>query len=173
MKKMIIVALMAVTGLVAMSAESKNNNPELLAISLIAKYEGFRSTVYKCPGGRTTIGYGFADPDIVAKGTITRKEADRILGKMVRSNLKFIRTKLPGLTPSQQAAVCSFVHNFGRQGLLNSTYYKMLKAGKYAQARVECMKWVHVKKWNSKTNQYDSVVLKGLVSRRSHECRYL
>lgn len=171
MRKMII-AMLLIGGIV-MSSEAVVQNAELLAINMIAKFEGFRSEPYTCPGGHLTIGYGFADPEIVAKGRITRKEADRILGKLVRADLAFIQKKVPGLNVRQQAAVCSFIHNFGRQGFLSSTYCKKLKAKDIAGAKAELAKWVHVKKWDKKQQKYVTEVAPGLVKRRDYEARYL
>lgn len=167
-----IIAMLLIGGFV-MSSEAVVQNAELLAINMIAKFEGFRSKPYTCPGGHLTIGYGFADPEIVAKGKITRKEADRILGKLVRADLAFIQKKVPGLNVRQQAAVCSFIHNFGRQGFLDSTYCKRLREGNFAAAKTELMKWVHVKKWNKEKKLYETVVAPGLVTRREYESRYL
>lgn len=167
-----IIAMLLIGGFV-MSSEAVVQNAELLAINMIAKFEGFRSKPYTCPGGHLTIGYGFADPEIVAKGKITRKEADRILGKLVRSDLAFIQKKVPGLNVRQQAAVCSFIHNFGRQGFLDSTYCKRLREGNFAAAKAELVKWVHVKKWNKEKKLYETVVSPGLVTRREYESRYL
>lgn len=156
-----------------MSSEAVVNNPELLAIHIIAKFEGFSATPYECPGGHKTIGYGFSDPEIVARGSMTRQEADKILGKMVRSNLAFIKTRLPKLTVKQQAVVCSFIHNFGRQGFLDSQFYQKLKVGNIASARTELKRWVHIKIWNPKQNKYIPTVSNGLIRRREYECRYL
>ena len=167
-----IIAMLLIGGFV-MSSEAVTMNAELMAINMIAKFEGFRSEPYTCPGGHLTIGYGFADPEIVAQGKITRKEADKIMGKLVRADLAFIQKKVPGLNVRQQAAVCSFIHNFGRQGFLDSTYCKRLREGNFAAAKTELMKWVHVKKWNKEKKLYETVVAPGLVTRREYESRYL
>jgi len=168
MKKMII-ALGLVGGMIMtiMAAESRaanpaNNNAELLAIATIAKFEGFSAKPYKCPGGKMTIGYGFTD-DLVKKGTITRQEADRELGKRVRKELVFIRTHVKGLTPRQEAAVVSFVYNVGHQAFLDSTFLKKLKASDMTAAREEIQKWVYSK----------DKKLKGLIRRRQAEAKLL
>ena len=116
MKKMVMIALCLMGGIMtAITTAAKknpaNSNPELLAISMIAKYEGFYSKPYTCPGGKRTIGYGFTDEELVKKGTITKTEADRILGKKVRAELAFLRTQVSGLTPKQEAACVSFIYN--------------------------------------------------------------
>jgi len=169
MKKMMIVALLIGGAIMAAAiAATKpenpaNNNPELLAIHMIAKHEGFRSTPYKCPGGKMTIGYGFTDEALVKKGTITRKEADRELGIRVRAELAFLRKQVSGLTPKQEAALVSFIYNVGQGAFLKSTLLKRVKEGNWKAAQQEMMRWVYA---NGK-------VMKGLVARRKSEAKYL
>ena len=159
--------LMVATGCDVKAAQTKfnqaNSNPELLAISMIAKYEGFYSKTYVCPGGKKTIGYGFTDEDLVKKGSITKADADRILGKKVRDELAFLRTQVQGLSPKQEAACVSFIYNLGRGNFLKSTFLKKLKARDFKAAQVECSKWVYAK----------GTKLNGLVKRRAAEAKWL
>ena len=159
--------LMVATGCDVKAAQTKanqaNSNPELLAISMIAKYEGFSDKVYTCPGGHKTIGYGFTDADLVKKGTITRAEADKVLGKKVRAELAFLREHVKGLTPKQEAACVSWIYNLGRGNFLNSTFLKKLKARDFKAAQIECNKWVYAK----------GTKLNGLVKRRAAEAKWL
>lgn len=145
------------------AAEKKVENAELLAISMIAKYEGFSPKVYVCPGGKKTIGYGFTNPSLIAKGTITRKEADYELGKEVRKRLAVIRKHCKGLTPRQEAAACSLMYNIGESAFLNSTFLKKLKANDLVNARAE------IKRWNKSGGK----VLAGLVKRRNAEAAWI
>jgi len=161
--KLIVGVMLMSTTIGCEAASAANNNPELLAISLIAKHEGFRAKVYICPGGKKTIGYGFTDADLIAKGTITRAEADKELGKRVRKELAFLRSKISGLTPKQEAACVSWIYNLGRGNFLNSTFYKKLKAKDFAAAKVECNKWVYA----------GGKKLNGLVKRRAAEAAWL
>ena len=166
MKQAIGVVIMTIAMMVCGCSEAaapKRENAEILAISMIAKYEGFRAKVYICAGGKKTIGYGFTDPALIAKGTITRKEADRHLGILVRKELRFLNAKISGLSERQKAACVSFIYNLGRSAFLNSTMFKRLKERNFAAAATECNRWVHC---NGK-------VLKGLVKRRAAEARYL
>lgn len=167
----VIVALMLVMGAI-MNVDAKDN-AELLAISLIAKYEGFSAEVYPCPGGHKTIGYGFADPSLVARGHMTRAEADKELGKIVRNELEFVNKRLPSLTAKQKAAVVSFIFNFGRTKFLNSKYYAQLKAGNMANAKTELLEWCNVTRINRVTNLPELVKLDGLVKRRTAEAAWL
>lgn len=146
-----------------MEVNAANNNAELLAIHLIAKHEGYRAKPYMCPGGQMTIGYGFTDKALVAKGYLTRKEADHELGKKVRSELAFLRKHVAGLTPKQEAAAVSFIYNVGRGNFLSSTFYKRLKSNRISEAASEIKRWVYAK----------GVVLDGLVTRRAEESKYI
>lgn len=168
MKKIILILIgaMLMSGCdveAAAKVNPANSNPELLAISMIAKYEGFSDKVYMCPGGHKTIGYGFTDDDLVKKGTITRADADKVLGKKVRAELAFLRTQVQGLTPKQEAACVSFIYNLGRGNFLKSTFLKKLKAKDFTAAQVECCKWVYAK----------GTKLNGLVKRRAAEAKWL
>ena len=159
------IALLLIGGSVIMSSSAAklNENAELLAISMIAKYEGFSATPYKCPGGYLTIGYGFADPDIVARGVISRKDADYELGKIVRKNLALLRKHVSGLTPKQEAASVSLMYNIGNGAFLKSTYLQKLKSKDFAAARTEIKKW----------NHSNGSVLDGLTKRRAAEAAWI
>ena len=162
--KMAMVAVAIVYGGCGCMADA-NNNPELLAIHIIAKFEGFRSYVYTCPGGKPTIGYGFTDSALIAKGTMTQKEAERELGKKVRAELAWVRKQLPGvkLTPKQEAAIVSSVYNIGHAKFLKSQYYQKLKVGDFKGASKELSEFRLAK----------GKVVKGLVKRREAECAWL
>lgn len=176
MKKIMLV--LALIGGIVMGTEAKpvnpaNNNAELLAISLIAKHEGFRSKVYICPAGKPTIGYGFTDSDLVKKGTITRAEADKILGKKVRSELMWVRKTFPGLNQKQQAAVVSLAFNIGHDKLL----WKTLKTGERvhtnAYLKLVAMDFEGAAREIAEFRLCKGKVLAGLVKRRADEIALL
>ena len=161
-----MITLLLIGGMVIMPADvnaATNESAEALAIRMIAKYEGFRSYVYTCPGGKSTIGYGFTRKELVDKGTITRQEADKELGKEVRKRLVVIRKHCKGLTPKQEAAVCSFMYNVGETAFLKSTFLKKLKINDFVGAREE------IKKWNKSGGK----VLAGLTKRRNAEAAWI
>ena len=168
----LFITLLTMIGMMGYTMESEaKDNAELLAIHIIAKYEGFQPTAYTCPGGKQTIGYGFTDEKLIALGTITRKRADYELGKIVRKELAFVNARLAHLTERQKAAVVSFIFNFGRTKFLGSTYYKKLKANDIAGAKAELLKWTNVKKLvNGKIVVTE---LGGLVKRRTAEAKWL
>ena len=161
---MVVIGVMLMTNSDISAAENKaNGNAELLAISLIARYEGFSEKPYVCPGGRTTIGYGFTDPVLVAKGKMTRQEADRELGKEVRKRLAILRKEVSGLTPKQEAAAVSLMYNIGETAFKSSTFLKQLKAKNMIEARSEIKRW----------NKAGGKVLAGLVKRRAAEAAWI
>ena len=130
------------------------------AFQLISKYEGWRATAYVCPAGKKTIGWGFTSPEIVSKGTITRKYADEKLIGYIRSIDAYVTSTVDAnLTENQRVALVSFIYNVGRGNFESSTLLKKLNKKDYSGAAQEFAKW---KFSNGK-------VLNGLVSRRAEE----
>lgn len=125
----------------------------------IAKEENFSSTVYKCSSGKLTIGYGFTDPALVAKGKITKVEAKKILRDRVKADLEWVSSKLPHLTDNQKLAVTSLVYNIGRTRFVRSEAYKCLRDGKMSKALSEMAEF----------RLADGKVSNGLVARRNRE----
>ena len=137
------------------------------AANLLKGLEGFLPSVYKCAAGRDTIGYGFTEGRLLARGRMTEGEAtaelERICGEIA------VRLRKEGgiiLNPSEEAAVVSFVYNVGWGAFKSSTMFRLLKAGRRGAAiGAEFRKWVYVTKGGKK------VVSKGLASRRAEEAR--
>lgn len=76
--------------------KSRTYTPNLSDLeSFIKSYEDFKPHVYTV-NGQKLIGYGFADADLIAKGQITRKEADKILSERI----KFIESELSKKVPN-------------------------------------------------------------------------
>ena len=152
MKKVILV-MAVVTSMFA--------NAALLdrTVEFIAKEENFSSTVYKCSSGKLTIGYGFTDPALVAKGKITKVEAKKILRDRVKADLEWVGSKLPNLTDNQKLAVTSLVYNIGRTRFMRSEAYKCLRDGKMSKALSEMAEF----------RLADGKVSNGLVARRNRE----
>ena len=76
--------------------KSRTYTPNLSDLeSFIKSYEDFKPHVYTV-NGQKLIGYGFADADLIAKGQITRKEADKILAERI----KFIESELSKKVPN-------------------------------------------------------------------------
>ena len=129
------------------------------ATEFIAAEEGFRATPYTCLGGQTTIGYGCADKAVVAKGSITKAEAKKVLKAKVKEDLLWLKVRLPRLNNNQLVAVESLVYNIGRTRFLRSEAYQCLKDGHLLRAVNEMEEFRLV---NGNVNE-------GLVARRQRE----
>lgn len=129
------------------------------AVEFIIREESFSATPYTCPGGKVTIGYGCTDKEVVARGKITKAEAEVILRKRVEKEIRWLHQELPKLTDCQLVAVTSLVFNIGRTRFLKSKAYQCLKAGYLLRAVMEMQEFRLSK----------GKVCKGLVARRQRE----
>lgn len=133
---------------------------------LIAKFEGYSSTVYQDDAGYWTIGYGH----LVKPGErfyphgqvteISEHEAKQLLiaDTAEASQCVDAFVNVP-LTDNQRAALTSFVFNTGCGAFKRSTLLKRLNASDYIGAADELDRWVHA----------GGVKLAGLVKRRALE----
>lgn len=141
----------------------------LKATQLIKEGEGFRSKVYKCQAGKATIGYGFTDKNLVAKGSMTKDEANNILNVKVIKAGKRIR-QLVGdvkLSDGQLAALISLYFNIGEGNFRNSTILKVIKSGQLETAPAAIRMWV---KYTDKESG-NKLTSRGLVIRRAREIK--
>jgi GH24 family phage-related lysozyme (muramidase) len=136
-----------------------------LAIELIQHYEGFRKKAYLDPVGIWTVGWGRTGRDVNAKTTTTAQQELVWLENRVRSDIDWLVTLLPDLTPHQAAALASFVYNVGRGAFTKSTLLRMIRATPRRMADVE-FQW---KRWVFATKQGKRVRLRGLETRRASE----
>jgi lysozyme len=136
-----------------------------LALDLIAKHEGYRDTVYLCPAGVPTVGYGtthYPNGTAVRMGdpTCTEPQARRWLENDAAGASKAVdRLVSVPLTAGQHAALVSFVYNFSPKMLSASTLLLKLNRGDYDGAAGEFGRWV----------RGGGKVLPGLVRRRAEE----
>lgn len=135
----------------------------------VKRFEAYRATAYTCAGGKKTIGYGFTDASVVAKGRITKAEADKELTRLCNSIAAKVRSEIAKgkgkpLTAKEETAIVSFVYNVGWHNFKRSTLLRLLKQGKRGAAiGVELRKWKYVTANGRKT------VSKGLAKRRNAE----
>lgn len=134
------------------------------ATSMIAQFEGFTNSVYTCPGGQLTIGYGFTDKDLIRKGSITKEEAQAVLRKKVVAVLSSLDRDIGTLNLSnrKRAALCSFVYNVGEGNWKKSTLRKLIKAKAKNDVIV-----AEIRKWHFS----QGISLGGLVKRRDAEAK--
>jgi len=142
----------------------------LKATQLIKESEGFRSKVYKCQAGKATIGYGFTDKNLVARGSMTKDEANNILNVKVLAAGRRIR-RLVGedveLSDGQLAALISLYFNIGEGNFKDSTILKVVRTGQLADAPSAIRMWV---KYTDKESG-NKLTSKGLVIRRAREIK--
>lgn len=135
---------------------------DALLVSLIKEREGFHARPYRCPAGVLTIGYGFTAAKYVGRGSMTEKEASRILmEEIIPAAKKIVRetVRVP-LTPYQIAALSSFVFNCGESNLRRLVNGKnRLNAGNYQGTADALLLYVKA----------DGKTLRGLVERRKKE----
>jgi lysozyme len=134
-------------------------------LQLIRKYEGFKSTPYRCPAGKITVGYGH----VIGNGLQLPDEWNRTLSlgeinELLRTDLaRFERGVLRYcpvyLTQSQFDALVSFSFNLGLGVLQRSTLRQKILRKDGEGAAKEILR-------------YDKVggrTLKGLTRRRQAE----
>jgi lysozyme len=134
-------------------------------LDVIKRFEGFSPTVYICPAGYPTIGYGHVvnpqQRQQFASG-ITAERAEALLRQDVqtaeRSVLRLITVPL---TDGQFDALVSFTFNLGAGALQRSTLRRRVNRGDHAGVPPEFRKWV----WAGGRK------LEGLVRRRDAEMK--
>lgn len=134
-------------------------------ISLIKRYEGYKTTPYRCPAGLYTVGYGH----VIGNGLQLPDEWNRTfslgeIDELLRTDLaRFERGVLHYctvyLTQSQFDSLVSFSFNLGLGVLQRSTLRQKLNRGDYNGASKELLKYTRA----------GGKVLKGLVRRRQAE----
>jgi lysozyme len=135
-------------------------------LSLIKKYEGFKSSPYKCPAGIPTIGYGatYYPNGTKVKLTdkpITQKDADTMLLNMLKHYEQGVDSfTTDEVNQNQFDALVSIGYNIGLQALKASTLIRKVNLDCNDKTiKNEFMRWT---KANGK-------VLEGLLNRRKEE----
>ena len=130
-------------------------------IDLIKRFEGFSPTVYFCPAGYPTIGYGH----VVKKGEdfsdgITQGEAEELLRLDAQiAERAVLRLITVPLTDGQFDALVSFTYNLGSGALQRSTLRRVINRQNHHNVPDQLMRWV----WAGGRK------LRGLVRRREAE----
>jgi GH24 family phage-related lysozyme (muramidase) len=135
-------------------------------IALVKSFEGCRLKAYPDPGtgGEPwTVGWGttrYANGQKVQPGdTVTQAEADALLRNDLAGTERQVTRAIGGAPTTQRQfdALVSFEYNTG--ALLSSTLLRKHKAGDFAGAAAEFLRWTHA----------GGKVLPGLVKRRAAE----
>lgn len=129
-------------------------------IDLIKRFEGFSSTVYICPAGYPTIGYGHLVRDHETFETISQEEGEALLRLDVESAERAVLRliKVP-LTDGQFDALVSFTYNLGSGALQCSTLRRKVNRQAHSEVPEQLMRWV----WAG------GKILNGLRVRRKQE----
>jgi lysozyme len=94
-------------------------------MDLVKRFEGFSATVYICPAGFPTIGYGHLlrdDDQMIIDDGISLAEAEQLLRKDLRAaEQAVLRLINVPLTDGQFDALVSFTYNLGSGALQSST----------------------------------------------------
>jgi lysozyme len=131
------------------------------SIDIIKRFEGFSSTVYICPAGYPTIGYGHVvlDHEDFSKG-VSKRQAEILLRKDAQiAERAVLRLITVPLTDGQFDALVSFTYNLGGGALQRSTLRRVINRGDHYDVPRQLMRWV----WA------DGKKLKGLIRRREAE----
>lgn len=155
-----IVALFICSLVNAVEMNSKDFDTAVnTAVTEIVKHEGFRSSWYKCPAGKLTIGHGLTKA-FWNKSTITKEQSLAVVKQRAEAIGKEVLSMVQKpLTKNQLAALISFTYNVGIGNFQSSTLLKELNQGNYSKVPSEMKRWVYSNK----------VKLNGLVSRRASE----
>lgn len=106
-------------------------------LEFLKKYEGFKDTTYLDGNGIPTIGYGFTDPELVAKGYISRADADKRLEQEVMSREKELRSKIKNwvnLSDDSKTALLSYYFNYPAGFKDTTRFMQNWNAGDYSAA---------------------------------------
>lgn len=157
MKRMITTAAIAAFYVAAFADRAED---------FIKEHEGFRASVYLCQAGERAIGYGFTDPLLISKGTISRADADKELNRIcvdIRNKLRR-DLKVQRLTEREETAVISFIYNVGWYNFKCSKMFRLILHGKRGNLVAnEFKRWIYI------THNGRKVKSNGIEKRRNAE----
>ena len=131
---------------------------------LIRSFESYSATVYFCPAGKPTIGYGHVIKiDDSIDPPITRERALSLLIDDLAPIEIYLSGVLPNIPQCQFDALASFAFNNGLGALEGSALLACVKSGDIHGATAEFGKWTHAHVKGVKVD------LPGLVRRRAAE----
>lgn len=137
-----------------------------IAAALAIPAEGIRQVAYYDPPGILTVCRGHTGKDVVKGKHYTLGECDKFLDDDMRKAVAIVEGCVPGMAPNMLAAWSDAVYNIGPTivcNTVNSTAARLLKAGQYAQACDQLLRW-------DKANVGGVMIsLPGLTKRRQAE----
>lgn len=116
-------------------------------LAFIQHYEGFSATIYHCPAGIPTIGYGHVVHGALAHaefaGGITKEEARVLLREDVAVAERAVRRLIAAkLTQNQFDALVSFTFNLGSGALERSALRRAVNRGDHEAVPAQLLRWV-------------------------------
>tara|TARA_R110000823_G_scaffold203424_1_gene334325 strand:- start:9349 stop:9816 length:468 start_codon:yes stop_codon:yes gene_type:complete len=134
-------------------------------LDLIKRFEGFSPTIYICPAGYPTIGYGHVvrndQKDRFSDG-IDQEQGEELLRRDAQvAERAVLRLITVPLTDGQFNALVSFTFNLGSGALQRSTLRRKVNRAEHDEVPDQLIRWV----WAGGKK------LKGLVRRRKQEAR--
>lgn len=132
-------------------------------LNLIKRFEGFSSTIYICPAGYPTIGYGHVvqteEKDRFSDG-IDQEQGEELLRRDSQVAERAVQRLITvPLTDGQFDALVSFTFNLGSGALQRSTLRRKVNRAEHDEVPDQLIRWV----WAGGKK------LKGLVRRRKQE----
>jgi lysozyme len=163
----IILAIAFIQNILATEIEKfdpKKMKVSLAGIKLIARFEGFQDSIYECPAGKSTIGFGHVVETSETNNYLNKlslKEGLTLLNSDIvdRYEPDIQRLVTIPLEQGQFDALTSFDYNLGAKNLGNSTLLQHLNAADVHQASLQ------FPLWRKAAGQY----LPGLFKRRLAE----
>lgn len=114
-------------------------------LALIQHFEGFSKTVYRCPAGILTIGYGHAlqAGESFPHGISLVDAQDLLVQDISIAESAVSRLCPVRLTQGQFDALVSFTFNLGAGALQRSALRRCVNRGEHAQAAEQFLRWVY------------------------------
>jgi lysozyme len=130
--------------------------------AFIAHFEGFMPTIYTCPAGKQTIGYGHVIQPGEYFQTVGQKQAMVLLQRDAEREAEPVaRHLMVELPQHQQDALISLAFNCGGRSIARSTLMKRVNQGLTTESADEFLRW----------NRIARVESRGLTRRRAAERR--
>jgi len=133
----------------------------LKGLNLIKQFEGYSRTVYLCPAGHPTVGYGHVikPEEDFSDGVNTGQAEDLLRQDVIMAEQAVLRLTDTPLTDGQFDALVSFTYNLGVTAFQRSTLRTKVNRGEHTQVPEQFLRWV----WAG------GYKLRGLVLRREAE----
>ena len=132
-------------------------------VTFIKHFESFSPTVYICPGGARTIGYGHVlKPGEKITRVTTAKATDMLQNDLLGVRYGLARLIKVPLATYQMDALTSFAFNLGLGAFQASRLRQCVNAEAHEEVPEEFMRWVYA----------SGQKLKGLVRRRTLEAQW-